>query len=240
MVIGSQSSDVRACETKPVPSSRFEPSSTGTRAIGGRPPHPAPSAHSGSREPSAAPRGITRGSSTPSRVGAHVEFSHPSGYGLPAATVSAESAARARAGLPCRQAITAAARSFATAGSGGGEVPPASGAAAQPALCAYQSKVACATESDLEAHGTKAPLCMMAAWKRPLDWGETMCTETDAAPADSPKIVTRPGSPPNAATLSRTQRSAACWSFTCTLPVLLSGLRARSCQPPSAPKGPSL
>ena len=35
---------------------------------------------------------------------------------------------------------------------------------------------------------------------------------TDVAPADSPKIVTLPGSPPNAAMLSRTQRSAATWS----------------------------
>ena len=33
------------------------------------------------------------------------------------------------------------------------------------------------------------------------------------APADSPNTVTRSGSPPNAAISSRTQRSAATWSW---------------------------
>ena len=37
------------------------------------------------------------------------------------------------------------------------------------------------------------------------------------APADSPNTVTRPGSPPNAATLSCTQASAASWSRSPTL-----------------------
>ena len=45
---------------------------------------------------------------------------------------------------------------------------------------------------------SQAPESMMAAWKRPRLSGATMCSETDVAPALSPKIVTRSGSPPNA------------------------------------------
>ena len=45
-------------------------------------------------------------------------------------------------------------------------------------------------------------------------------TSSDAiapAPADSPNTVTRPGSPPNAAMFSWTQRSAATWSSSARL-----------------------
>ena len=38
------------------------------------------------------------------------------------------------------------------------------------------------------------------------------CAEASAAPADSPKTVTRPGSPPKDEMFSRTQRSARTWS----------------------------
>ena len=55
-------------------------------------------------------------------------------------------------------------------------------------------------------------------------------------PADSPKTVTLPGSPPNAAISSRTHSSAATWSSMASLPVASS-------PPPSSrarrnPKGP--
>ncbi len=56
------------------------------------------------------------------------------------------------------------------------------------------------------------PLSPMAPAIRFLESGEAICALTDAEPADSPATVTRRGSPPKAAMLSRTQRSAAAWS----------------------------
>ena len=53
-----------------------------------------------------------------------------------------------------------------------------------------------------------APLCTAALWNSPAAAGITQSSDTAAAPADSPKIVTLAGSPPNAAMLSCTQRSA--------------------------------
>jgi len=45
--------------------------------------------------------------------------------------------------------------------------------------------------------GSRAtPLSMMAPWKSPWDMGDMTCKDTLMPPADSPKIVTRPGSPP--------------------------------------------
>lgn len=40
------------------------------------------------------------------------------------------------------------------------------------------------------------PLSMMARWKSPCDMGDTTWEDTLVPPADSPKMVTRPGSPP--------------------------------------------
>ena len=45
------------------------------------------------------------------------------------------------------------------------------------------------------------PLCEIAPWNRPLARGDAHSMLTAMPPADSPKIVTRFGSPPNAATL---------------------------------------
>ena len=57
-----------------------------------------------------------------------------------------------------------------------------------------------------------APLSPIARWNSPRASGDAMSALTENEPADSPKIVTLPGSPPNAAMLSCTQRSAATWS----------------------------
>src|SRR3569832_1055676 len=50
------------------------------------------------------------------------------------------------------------------------------------------------------------PRCSMACPNRPREPGATRWAQTDQPPADSPPTVTRPGSPPNAAALARTQR----------------------------------
>ena len=63
-----------------------------------------------------------------------------------------------------------------------------------------------------------APLWMAAALKRPRALGMARRVETLAPPPDSPKIVTLPGSPPNAAILSRTQERAAIMSSMPALP----------------------
>ena len=47
----------------------------------------------------------------------------------------------------------------------------------------------------------------------PAASGEATSVQTFTPPADSPKIVTRAGSPPNAAMFRFTQRSAASWSY---------------------------
>ena len=57
-----------------------------------------------------------------------------------------------------------------------------------------------------------APLSPMALCTSPLASGETTSALTANEPADSPKIVTLPGSPPKAAMLSCTHWSAATWS----------------------------
>ena len=53
-----------------------------------------------------------------------------------------------------------------------------------------------------------------AAWKRPWAAGIPSSVSTAPPPADWPAIVTRPGSPPNAAMFSRTHSSAASQSRT--------------------------
>jgi len=57
-----------------------------------------------------------------------------------------------------------------------------------------------------------APLWGMARAKRPAARGATIMLVTLMAPADSPKIVTLPGSPPNAAMFCCTHSNAAIWS----------------------------
>ena len=47
----------------------------------------------------------------------------------------------------------------------------------------------------------------------PRESGEAMSALTDIEPADSPPMVIRPGSPPNAAMLRCTHFSAAIWSM---------------------------
>ncbi len=54
-----------------------------------------------------------------------------------------------------------------------------------------------------------APDSEIAFWNKPCDAGEPINICTDPAPADSPKIVTLPASPPNAAMLRFTHCSAA-------------------------------
>jgi hypothetical protein len=51
---------------------------------------------------------------------------------------------------------------------------------------------------------------MIARWNSPALPGAARWVQVLAPPADSPATVTFDGSPPNAAALRRTQRSAAC------------------------------
>ena len=55
-------------------------------------------------------------------------------------------------------------------------------------------------------------LCTIARLNRPLARGIASREAAQPAPADSPKTVTWPGSPPKAAMLSRTHSRAATWS----------------------------
>jgi hypothetical protein len=57
--------------------------------------------------------------------------------------------------------------------------------------------------------GKAAPLSPIALWNRPLASGEAIRMLTENDPADSPKMVTLPGSPPNAAAFFCTHCSAA-------------------------------
>ncbi len=70
-----------------------------------------------------------------------------------------------------------------------------------------------ARQAGASCSGSKMPpLCAMARWNRPRAKGAASSALTDMAPADWPATVTRRGSPPKAAILRRTQRSAAIWS----------------------------
>ncbi len=66
-----------------------------------------------------------------------------------------------------------------------------------------------ASSSEKKVPGT---LWATARRKRPAARGTASREATEPAPADSPKTVTCPGSPPNAVMLSRTHSSAATWS----------------------------
>ena len=54
---------------------------------------------------------------------------------------------------------------------------------------------------DLLLGPNEPPLCEIAPWKSPFARGDAQSMLTAMPPADSPKIVTRFGSPPNAAML---------------------------------------
>ena len=81
----------------------------------------------------------------------------------------------------------------------------------QPRLLARA--VPCRSAARLLGVGKMHPLSAIAWENRPNAVGEAMFAQTLAPPADSPKIVTLPGSPPNANALPCTQRIAACWSI---------------------------
>ncbi|ANZ40766.1 hypothetical protein BBK82_37030 [Lentzea guizhouensis] len=53
---------------------------------------------------------------------------------------------------------------------------------------------------------------MIALANNPAARGDASCAHTLKPPADSPNTVTLRASPPNAAALRCTHRSAACWS----------------------------
>ena len=63
------------------------------------------------------------------------------------------------------------------------------------------------------------PLTGIARWKRPRAGAKASSAQTLAAPADSPMMVTLPGSPPNAEMLSRIHFSASTWSSNPSFPV---------------------
>ena len=71
---------------------------------------------------------------------------------------------------------------------------------------------ACRARVSRSAISGRAGLCAIARVNNPSAAGLASSAKTEVAPADSPNTVTRSGSPPNAAMLSRTQGSAAIWS----------------------------
>jgi hypothetical protein len=86
-------------------------------------------------------------------------------------------------------------------------VPSAASTASEPVLPSGPSSGSPCLASAIVA-GEMPPLCTTARWKSPRASGDTSSENTFAPPADSPKIVTRSASPPNAAAFSRTQASA--------------------------------
>src|SRR5580704_13442247 len=82
------------------------------------------------------------------------------------------------------------------------EVPNADSANLTPALSA--------SSRDFDTwFPQQAPLSPIARWNRPLARGEATSALTDIEPADSPKMVTLSGSPPNVAMFFLTHSSAA-------------------------------
>ena len=79
----------------------------------------------------------------------------------------------------------------------------------------------------------------MARWNIPFATGEPTRPPTMAAPADSPKIVTFPGSPPKAAMFFCTQRSTAIESASAWFPDALRPDSVVSSGCEKKPKGPS-
>ena len=112
-----------------------------------------------------------------------------------------------------------------------------SAVALHPAVAARSRPQACASPIGWKKAGkSQRPDSRMARWKRPRDAGAARCQHTLIAPADSPKSVIAPGSPPKARALSRAQRSASRWSRVAQLPVVLLSRRSwGSDRKPSAP-----
>ena len=80
----------------------------------------------------------------------------------------------------------------------------ASRVAGTPSISASRAPIRAASAAGMTWWA--APLCRTARRNRPSARGMDSRSPMDIAPADSPKTVTRPGSPPKAAMLSRTQR----------------------------------
>mmetsp|Transcript_11203 Transcript_11203/g.35582 ORF Transcript_11203/g.35582 Transcript_11203/m.35582 type:complete len:202 (+) Transcript_11203:639-1244(+) len=105
-----------------------------------------------------------------------------------------------------------------------------SGAPVQPAS---STKDAMSGPSS-DASGASSPAGVdstIAAEKRPCEASDDRCTVVDMAPADSPKSVTRSGSPPKARALACTQRRASRWSPMPALP-------GRPSMPDKKPRAP--
>lgn len=81
--------------------------------------------------------------------------------------------------------------------------------AATPASAAILDVIAAATSTPKKPWGT---LWATALRNSPRACSMAIRQTAEPAPAECPAIVTLPGSPPNAAMFSRTQRSAATWS----------------------------
>jgi hypothetical protein len=84
-----------------------------------------------------------------------------------------------------------------------------------------------------------APLSPMAPWTSPFASGVATMALTEKEPADSPKIVTLPGSPPKAAMFFCTHLSAATWSSSPQLPDALRPLALVSSGCARKPNTPS-
>ena len=140
--------------------------------------------------PAAAARHGATGSTSPSTTGENGVGVQATGPQRPkwSAGRTASAAAVSRAG-------SAAANASAVGGS--------------PAWAAIATVTSAASAGEKNVPGT---LCAIALRNRPAASGMTSRAAMEPAPADSPKTVTRSGSPPNAAMFSRTQRSAATWS----------------------------
>ena len=111
-------------------------------------------------------------------------------------------------GRPGSPAVRSVAASTLSALSARSRAAVAASAPVTPSAIATRTPVACA-ESERASPLVPVPLSRIARWKSPLASGEPISAPTLMPPADSPKIVTRDGSPPKRAMLSRTHCSAA-------------------------------
>lgn len=106
----------------------------------------------------------------------------------------------------------------------------------QPTACA-RSAPCCSDWASVGRSALHGPLSEIARWNSPWLPEEVRCAHTLTPPADSPKMVTFFGSPPKAATLSRTHSSAKRWSRRPKF--LASPLRAGCTRNRGAPGGSS-
>jgi hypothetical protein len=112
-----------------------------------------------------------------------------------------------------------------------------SGLASQPSMVRKRADWVWARCCGMAFQREKAPDSRMARSKSAAEVGATRWFESEPAPADSPKSVTRCASAPNDGTCSRTQRIAKRWSSMPQLPVAYgkSASRPRSSLPPRKP-----